>query len=116
MIQIGFVLVLLSNLAFGQEWRVTDNGFTAMIFLSDKPEEMYHAWNHGLANKVKISALPIVIDGTPFEAIIIFSGCASDKNGNCNVVANWIVENSSGEVLGEIDGAPLWVNRTAPTQ
>jgi hypothetical protein len=111
---IGFLLLLFSSLCTSQEWRATDGNFMAMVFLSDKPKEVYSAWENGPANKVKVSALPLVANGTPIEAIVLFSGCASDKNGNCNVVANWKIENSNGEVLGNVSSAPLWVNRTAP--
>lgn len=86
----------------------------AMVFLSDKPEEVYSAWNNGPTNKVKVSTMPVIVNGTPFEAIVVFSGCAGDKKGNCNVIANWEIEDASGEVLGVVNDAPLWVNRTAP--
>jgi hypothetical protein len=111
---ITFLFLMLSSLAFGQEWRATDGDFTAMMFLSDKPEEVYSAWNDGPANKVKVSALPSISNGKAFEAIVIFSGCAADKNRNCNVVANWKIETLDGQNLGEVKEAPLWVNRKAP--
>lgn len=102
------------DMAFAQHWRATDGSFMAMIFLSDNPESVYEAWNYGPSNKVRVSDLPAVNNGTLFETIVFFSGCVSDKYGNCNVVADWTIENSSGEVLGEIENAPIWVNRIAP--
>lgn len=102
------------DMTLAQKWRATDGRFMAMMFLSDNSDAVYEAWNYGPSNKVRVKELPVVHNGTLFEAIVFFSGCVSDKYGNCNVVADWTVENSHGEVLGEIENAPLWVNRIAP--
>lgn len=111
---IAIVFLIFSNCVLGQEWRSSDGEFMAMVFLSDNPEEIYSDWENGPANKVKFSELPKIANGKAFEAIVIFTGCTSDINGNCNVVANWKIETLAGDSLDEVSETPLWVNRKAP--
>lgn len=111
-----YLILLFPLLANGQEWKGNDDSFSASLFLSDDPEKIYSDWNNGKANGVKIDALESIMAGGAFEAIIIFSGCKANRKDKCKVVADWKIETFDGVNLGEIDGAPLWLNQKAPSK
>ncbi|RBP44817.1 hypothetical protein [Arenicella xantha] len=111
-----YLVLFFPFLVSGQEWTASNDNFRASLFLSDKPEEIYSAWNYGEANGVKIEALDSIKAGNPFEAIIVFSGCQPNKKNKCKVVANWEIETFSGVSLGKVDEVPLWLNEKAPAQ
>lgn len=93
------------------EWRSNDGPFTALFFFSDNPEEFYRIWHE--RQIPNISTLNRITTGKYFEAIVIFTNCVADKNGNCQITSDWTIKASDGRVVGETKGVKTWVNRLA---
>ncbi len=115
------IILILSFSAYGEDgwyengnsvadnlWRKHDGSFKAKLFMSDDPETIYRQWNEGPANKVKFIDLPKIGVGKNFEAIVVFSGCTSDKNEKCTLTGDWTLTTLKGDVLAEIDDAPVY--------
>lgn len=110
---IPLVLTLVAPPA-AEPMQAYDGPFTAFIVLSDAPQAIYDAWNHGPPNGVKVKALESVAPGTDMEAIIFFAGCTGDEAGRCQVAADWEVMTASGDKVGEAFDAPVCLDCPAP--
>ena len=97
------------------EFMKAEQGFGAMLFFSDKPQQFVEDWNKpGATADVSTSTSHSVARGTPCVAFIVFSGCGADKQGLADVVADISMFTPDGKVLGEQKAVEICQKRPAP--
>lgn len=91
----------------------TNGDFGVMLVFSDKPDELFEAWNQDTLG-VKADFVEKVKVNQPVVAVIIFSNCAADKRGNANVTVVFTVIDPDGKTITKTAEVEVWVNRPAP--
>jgi hypothetical protein len=96
-----------------ETWMKSSRGFSAMLMLSDDPEQFLKDWNRPTA-KVALKTSEAATRGKPFAAFIIFMGCDNDAKGHADVVADLTLVGPDGKVLAEQKNVQIWQNSPAP--
>ena len=97
------------------EWTKVDQGFRAMLFFSDKPQQFVDDWNKpGEIADLSASTSHSVSRGTPCVTFIVFAGCGADKQGMADVVADISMLTPDGKVIGEQKAVEICQKRPAP--
>ncbi len=94
-------------------WRKSDGDFGAMLVLTDRPEEFFAAWeteSPGVAMSETVSAKR----GLPIVGVVLFTGCAPDREGLCNSTVTYSVLKPDGTPYGEQQKAELWTGKRPP--
>ncbi len=103
------------NPGLEREWTKAEQGFGAMLFFSDKPQQFVDDWSKpGETANVAASCSHSVARGTPCVAFIVFTGCGADKQGLADVVADISMLTPDGKVIGERKGVEICQKRPAP--
>lgn len=118
--QIFLVVFLVSSHSFaqwqvnGQEapdqsWRRSAQGFQAMLIVTNKPDSFFEAWNKYPSPDYKPEILTTteVHRGETVVAVIIFTKCLVDKNGNCNSEVDFKLLRPDGSVYADYKGQEL---------
>ncbi|TCS34782.1 hypothetical protein [Reinekea marinisedimentorum] len=87
---------------------------TASVIVVDNGNELFRAWNSNPAEGISISPVQIASRGEFLSVIVLFSGCAANAEGNCNVTLDMVVLDPGGNIYGEFKGHELWINKPAP--
>lgn len=90
--------------------------FGAMLTFTDKPDELFTAWNK---DTLQVSADYDVEEIRQYDSLtatIIFSNCASDKKGLANVTVKFKVLDPDGKIIKETGELEVWINRPAPAK
>ncbi len=96
-----------------QEWTQAEQGFRAILFFSDNPQQFLDDWNKPAATaEVRMSGS--ASRGKPCVAFIVFSGCGADKQGLADVVADISMLTPDGKVLGARKAVEICQKRPAP--
>jgi hypothetical protein len=94
-------------------WAKSDGDFGAELVFTDKPDELFAAWEKpGLA--VYFSDTPTAVRGVPIVAVVFFTGCATDTKGNCNATVRFTAQSPNGKPYGNPLDAELWVEKPPP--
>ena len=97
------------------EWRKRDGKFGVELAFTDKPNELFAAWEKPTAG-VELSATETAVRGIPIMAVIFFTGCKPDARGMCNATVRFTSYTPDGKVWGAGQESELWVNRPAPSE
>src|SRR5262245_48070017 len=94
-------------------WAKSDGDFGAMFAFTDKPDELYAAWEKSSPG-VNWSQTSTAVRGVPIVGVIFFTGCAANADGNCEVVARFTTFTPSGKQWGKPVDAEIWVSMPPP--
>jgi hypothetical protein len=103
------MLVLLAGMLLAG---LAANQLTADLMLTNKPGSVFMRWEQG--EKVKIANVGAARRGEPIAALLMFSACSRDKQGNCDVTMDLVVLDPAGRVYGESKNTEVWVEKPAP--
>ena len=133
------VLLICSNLAFGAYvgidraephedlelqhdliapepgWTQSKNGFSAMLLLTDEPDDVLQTWDTPNA-PVPVRAISKITRGVPIVAFVFFSGCQPDGNGMCNASADFTILRPDGSEYDSFADRDLWKGKPAPPE
>jgi hypothetical protein len=94
-------------------YRKFSDGFGAELLFTDQDEDVFKRWN--IPSYVfEMPSTNKIEKGKIITALIIFSGCAKDAKGNCNVIANYKFWQPDGKLYGDIPKVEVWVDKPAP--
>ena len=94
-------------------WSKSDGDFGAQLVFTDKPDELFAAWEKpGVA--VVYSETPNAVRGKAIVGVIFFAGCAVDRRGNCDATVRFTARSPNGKPYGEPIEAELWVGKPPP--
>jgi hypothetical protein len=91
----------------------SDGEFGAMLDFTDKPEELYAAWEKDSPG-VAWSQTSTAVRGKPIVAIVFFSGCAANPAGKCELLGRFTTTTPSGKLWGDPIEAEIWVGLPPP--
>lgn len=91
----------------------SENGFQAVLMLSDRPDEVLQAWS-GSRPIVPVETAESVPRGVPIVAFVFFTGCRADENGMCNASADFTILRPDGSVYESFGDRDLWKGKPAP--
>lgn len=94
-------------------WMKAWGEYGAQFELTDKPDELFKTWGKRRGG-IHISTAEIAKRGEPIVGVIIFAGCAKDKNGFCNATAIFQVFKPDGLPYGKEEHAELWIGKPPP--
>ena len=99
--------------ALDRAWSKSDNGFSAMLLLSDEPDDVLRTWATPSA-AVPIKTADTIARGVPIVAFVFFTGCRPDESGLCNASADFTILKPDGSVYASFSDLDLWKRRPAP--
>jgi hypothetical protein len=118
------MLCLVSQIANCEEW-FTDGkpdgpksfqggsgDFGAMIFMTTNSQKMLANWEAPTAG-FHILESENVVKGKPIEALVVFSGCAANEEGNCIAEIDYQILKPDGTIYAEYKNTELWKNKPA---
>jgi hypothetical protein len=124
---LSLCLILIIGLPLGQaQWlqngipvadspyAKTVGEFGAMLIFTDKPDELFEAWNKNTEGVKADFDVEEVKMNDYLTAAIIFSNCTPDEKGMANVTVKFTVLNPNQEVIKETGESEVWVNRPIP--
>ena len=85
---------------------------TAELLVTNQPGTVFMRWEQGA--KFELANVKTARRGEPIGALVLFSGCAPDKQGSCDVRMDMAVLDPTGKVYGESKDTEVWVGKTAP--
>ena len=92
----------------------TQGEFGAMLFFTDKPDEVFKTWNiDGPGVNINPNVEEMKKDES-LVALIMFSNCTPDSKGNANVSVKFTVLDPEGKVLINTKELEVWINKPAP--
>ena len=114
----------MSNSVYSEEWHTNnkpDNSnsfqgssgeFGAMIFMTTDSQKMLDNWE---APTPGYHILPSenVEKGQPIEALVLFSGCSANADGNCIAEVDYQILKPDGSIYAEYKNTELWKNKPA---
>lgn len=89
------------------------NGFGARLIFVGNEDELFSRWGED-AEMVEIGTIDTVRQNGVLNIFVVFSGCAKDDSGNCNVVMSFKVLRPDGSVYAQTPAMDVWYNRPAP--
>src|SRR5258706_5395531 len=90
---------------------LAEKKLTADLFVTNQPGTVFMRWQQG--RPVELSSVKTARRGEPIAALVLFSECAGDKQGNCDVRMNIVVLDPAGKVYGEAKDTEVWSGRAA---
>ena len=88
------------------------NGFGAMILMTTESIRALENWSKPTKGVV-IPDAERVSKGKPIEALVFFSGCAANDQGNCVAEVDYVITKPDGSIYVEYKNAELWRNKPA---
>lgn len=95
-------------------WRKAWGPYGAMLFLTDKPDELFAAWGKPGAG-VPVSTTEIAKRGEAIVGVVFFSGCTANGAGVCDTEASFQVFKPDGSAYGPEEKTELWT-RPPPSE
>ena len=95
------------------EWRKAWGEHGVMLQLTDKPDELFAAWEKPGAG-VPIRQAEIAKRGEPIVGVVFFSGCTPDSAGLCDSDAYFQVFKPDGSPYGAEEKSELWSGKPPP--
>ena len=90
-----------------------ENRLSAVLMLSDKPDEVLRGWATPSAN-FSVRTADTIARGVPIVAFVFFTGCKPDENGLCNASADFTILRPDGSVYESLSDRDLWKQKPAP--
>ncbi len=94
-------------------WAKSAGDFGAQLVLTDKPEELFAAWEKP-GPSVLYSQTATAKRGFPVVGVIFFAGCASDSKGTCQASVRFTAYAPDGKPYGDPQDGELWVGKPPP--
>jgi len=94
-------------------WTKSANGFSAMLLLSDEPDDVLRSWSTPNA-AVPVQTADTIARGVPIVAFVFFAGCEPDKHGLCNASADFTIRKPDGSEYESFSDRDLWKGKPAP--
>lgn len=98
-----------------KRWSKSDGDFNAQLFLTDKPNELFEAWEKP-AHGVAISEAKTARRGVPIVAVVFFTGCAPDAKGLCQSTVEFAVYRPDGKPYDDPSDGELWIDKPPPAK
>ena len=95
------------------EWARSAGDFGVQLVLTDKPEELFAAWEKP-GPGVFYSETATAKRGIPIMAVIFFVGCLPNAKGVCDVTVRYEAYTPDGKSWGDPVDAELWVGKRPP--
>lgn len=96
-----------------REWAKSDGDFGAQLVFTDKPDELFAAWEEPGA-AVLLSETVVAKRGVPIVGVVFFAGCAANERGKCEATVRFTAETPEGKPWGDPVDAELWIDKPAP--
>ncbi len=94
-------------------WTQSKDGFSAMLLLSDEPEDVLRTWEDpDSAEPVRMAET--IVRGVPIVAFVFFAGCAADDDGLCNASVDFTILRPDGSEYDRFTDRDLWKLKPAP--
>ena len=90
--------------------------FGAMLIFTDKPDELFTAWNKDILTVSADYDVEEIRQYDSLTAAIIFSNCTPDEKGMANLTVEFTVLDPNGKIVKESGESEVWVNRPAPAK
>jgi hypothetical protein len=87
--------------------------YGAWLVLTDKESEAFSRWGTP-SEGVYINSTEKIERGKILTALIMFSGCGADKNGNCDLVVKFKIVQPDGKVYADLPYQEAWVGKPVP--
>ncbi len=88
-------------------------GLTADLMVTNQPGTVFLRWKQG--EPFQLANVKTARRGEPIGAMVLFSGCAADKQGHCDVRMDMLITDPNGKTYGESKGEEVWVGKPAPS-
>lgn len=98
-----------------QTWRKSDGDFGVMLVLTDKPGEFFAAWEKPTSG-VSMSEALTASRGAPIMGVVLFTGCAVNKSGDCDATVTYTVLKPDGTIYGDAPEGELWIGKRPPAR
>ena len=92
--------------------RKSIGNFGVWLLLIDNEEKFHQEWK--IPGKLNVEPVKKIKMNSSLTALIIFSGCAADPNGNCHVLVDFHITQPNGKSYGKMVNQPLWIDRPNP--
>jgi hypothetical protein len=86
---------------------------TADLLVTNQPGTAFLRSEKG--ERVELASVKTARRGEPIGALVLFSGCAPDKYGGCNVRMDIALLDPTGKVYGEAKDQEIWVDKPPPS-
>ncbi len=86
---------------------------TADLLVTNQPGTILLRWQ--LGRGFELPNVKTARRGEPIGALVLFSGCAGDKEGHCNVTTDMLILDPAGKVYGESKDMEIWVGKPPPS-
>ena len=95
--------------------QASSGDFGAMLLITNKPDDFFEQWNQHASPTYKpnISTTNEAKRGDVVMAVILFSGCSANNNGNCVSTVTYKVYKPDGSLYTEPQKGELWSNKPA---
>ena len=120
----AFFLILLVSTPALSQWKQGDktvndssdrksvNGFGAHILVVKDAQAFIAEWVKPEAPKIKPATTVTPTD--PIGILVLFAGCKTDHQGNCNSEVDYTLYKPDGTVYAERKNQPLWKEQAPP--
>ena len=117
-------LLLISPSAFAEKWyedgkpaksksfQGSSGDFGAMVLMTTDSQKVLENWSMPSPG-VHILDAEQVEKGKPIEALVLFNGCAANKQGNCITEVDYQIVKPDGSIYAEYKNTELWRNKPA---
>jgi hypothetical protein len=117
-------LCLISQTVNSEEWFINGEpdssksfqgaagDFGAMIFMTTDSQKMLENWE-APTQGFHILESENVEKGQPIEALVLFSGCSTNAEGNCITEVDYQILKPDGTIYAEYKNTELWRNKPA---
>lgn len=96
-------------------WARSDGDFGAQLVFTDKPDELFAAWERPGASVYYSQTPTAVRGGGPIVGVIFFAGCATNEGGNCELLVDFQGYRPDGKPWGEAQHGEVWLEKPAPS-
>ncbi|MEJ2143412.1 MAG: hypothetical protein P8Y24_13890 [Gammaproteobacteria bacterium] len=87
--------------------------FGAQLIITDKEDEMFKNWGTP-SETVYFPTTTTIQRNKLLTAVVVFSGCAIDKNGNCDLRMQMTVYQPSGKIYSKLPVMEVWSGKPRP--
>ena len=86
----------------------------ATLVVTEHGQELFESWEHPNGKSFNVVPVKIAKRGAFLSAVILFTDCAADTSGRCNVVVDITAYDPLGKVYGTLVEEELWKDKSAP--
>jgi hypothetical protein len=105
--------MFLLSLAFLAASTQVGKGLTADLVVTNQPGTLFMRWQKG--ESFELPNVKTARRGEPVAALVLFSGCVGDKQGQCDVRMDMTILDPAGKTYGESKDAEVWTGKPAPS-